>query len=259
MKMIFSLLLSGLSVVFSKNVLVTELASVSDAKLQMNAMLNRSEPILNRYSSSTPVNYCKNYKLVSRFNGTHYNVSLTGVKSPISYILFLDDLIDKSKLPGVFNTTSENVSWIFDATLFPFWHSKHAYKFNMLLLDSVVCTIFSSSFQPPKRLDSKVPNMCGGQDILEPSTPNFPLHNDETLEVQISKNGFFGMILYHDISYRTLLFGSSDIVEDFSYSYVVNMTTSSLVKRHHYKLTAIFESNYGYSLCYDDSLKTRAT
>ena len=250
--MIFALLLSALSSVLSKTVFVNQLANLNDTKLQMNSMLNSSH-------SNRPVNFCKDYNLASHFNGTHYNVSLTGVKHVISYILFLDDTIDKSKLPGVFNTTSENVSWVFDASLFPFWHSKHAYKFNMMLFDNVVCSIFSSSFQPPKRLDSNVPNHCGGQDILEPSTPNFPLHNNVTLTVQVSKSGFFGVILYHDISYRTILFDHAELVEDLSYSYVVNLTATWLVKRNHYELTALFNSNDGYSLCYDHSLKTRAT
>jgi hypothetical protein len=244
--------LSALSGVFSKNVFVSQLASVSDTKIQLNSMLNSSH-------SNRPINYCKDYNLVSKFNGTHYNVTLTGVKYSVYYILFLDDTIDQSKLPGVFNSTNENVSWVFDATLFPFWHSKHAYKFNMLLFDNVLCSIFSSSFQPSKRLDSKVANNCGGQRILEPSTPNFPLHNNVTLDLQVSKDGFFGLILYHDISYRTLSSAYVELVEDLYYSYVVNMTSTWLVKRNHYELTAIFDSNSGYSFCYDHSLKTRAT
>jgi hypothetical protein len=250
--MMFVSLLSLLSAVFSKTVFVSELASVNSTKMQMNSMLNSSH-------SNRPINYCKDYKLASHFNGTHYNVSLTGVKYYVYYILFLDDTIDQSKLPGVFNSTTENVSWVFDATLFPFWHSKHAYKFNMILFDNVLCTIFSPSFQPPKRLDSQVANNCGGQRILEPSTPNFPLHNNVTLDVQVSKEGFFGWILYHDISYRTLSSTYVDLVEDLAYSYVVSMTSTWLVKRNHYELTAIFDSNNGYSLCYDHSLKTRAT
>jgi len=199
------------------------------------------------------------YNLASSFNGSHYNVTLTGVKYSISYILMLDDTIDQSKFPGVVNETSENVSWIFSATLFSFWHSKHAYKFNMLLFDNVVCSIFSHSFQPIKSLDLNTPNNCGGQRILEPSTPNFPLHNNVSLSVQVSKSGFYGSILYHDISYRVLTYSYINLVEDLSYSYVVNMTSLWLTTRHHYELTALFDSNDGYSLCYDHSLTTRAT
>ena len=250
--MFVSILSVMLSCVFSKNMFVKQLSGLNDTRVQVQSMLNRSP-------SNRPANYCKGYNLLSKFNGSHYNVTLTGVKYEVSYILMLDDMSDKSKLPGVYNTTSENVSWVFEASLFPFWHSKHSYKFNMLLFDNVVCSLFSSSFQPSKKLESNLANNCGGQDILEPSTPNFPLHNNQTLTVQVSKAGFLGMILYHDISYRTLTFTSVDLVEDLLYSYVVNMTSSYLVKKHHYELTALFESNNGYSFCYDHSMKTRAT